>query len=789
MKLKRVKPLEGKKRLKPIPKKNPKLKAPYSKEYIDKSLGDVLSEAYTGEYKGNFPFEPEMKDYEIITDEERLEWLSDVMMDIPEFAFDTETNTLDVLGPNKNFKCVGISISWGENYNYYIPVGHIREEDIDNQIDLDIVVDYLKPVFERTDVRIIGHNLKFDMHVMKRIGIEIKTTDLFDTMLASWLCNENTPNGLKDNSLKKMGLKQTHFAEATATVPNEVKKQFGFKANSRVTFDLVLIEDGAPYAIADAFYTYCLYLGFTQELVDEQMDKIYYKMYIPFLQALFRMEEQGVTVDVDKLRQMGVDMQNDLDELTYRIYEIAGVEFNIGSSQQKAEILFGWEKPDTPVKKDKVPAQVMKIVQSYKNKEATLSETQKALNNKGYYFDERGNVFKESNKNTAILDKAFGFRVQSETGTGNPSTDSDTIWRISQLTFKTNKRKQQGVEMCKLMLEYSKLAKLKTAFVDGILEKLYEDGKAHPSFNQIGTDSGRLSCSNPNLQQLPKANEDDKYQIRSVFIGSIDPKTGKRKKIIALDYHNLEMVCLTYFSKDKNLTEMFANDDDAHGSTAVNMFNLDCTPVEVKKLYPHLRQAAKTINFMLMYGGGAGKLYESLKSDHYSPLDLGAKEYLDLYHCKNGVDVAQQFIDKYFDSYSGVAKFISGQKKYAHRNKCVYTILGRKRRLPDINSHDRKVSSYCERLAVNSAIQGTAGDITINAQIRVDADKRLKEMGCNMMIQVHDELVFECPEEYLEEAIPIIKDYMEHPFGNSESRQVPFLRADYDTGDSYQDAK
>lgn len=789
MKLKRVKPIEGKKRLKPIPKKKPKLKAPYSKEYLDKSLGDVLSEAYTGEYKGNFPFEPEMKDYEIITDEERLEWLSDVMMDIPEFAFDTETNTLDVLGPNKNFKCVGISISWGENYNYYIPVGHIREEDIDNQIDLDIVVDYLKPVFERTDVRIIGHNLKFDMHVMKRIGIEIKTTDLFDTMLASWLCNENTPNDLKDNSLEKMGLKQTHFAEATATVPNEVKKQFGFKANSRVTFDLVLIEDGAPYAIADAFYTYCLYLGFTQELVDEQMDKIYYKMYIPFLQALFRMEEQGVTVDVDKLRQMGVDMQNDLDELTYRIYEIAGVEFNIGSSQQKAEILFGWEKPDTPVKRDKVPAQVMKIVQSYKNKEATLSETQKALNNKGYYFDEKGNIFKESNKNQAILDKAFGFRVQSETGTGNPSTDSDTIWRVSQLSFKTNKRKQQGVEMCKLMLEYSKLAKLKTAFVDGILEKLYEDGKAHPSFNQIGTDSGRLSCSNPNLQQLPKANEDDKYQIRSVFIGSIDPKTGKRKKIIALDYHNLEMVCLTYFSKDKNLTEMFANDDDAHGSTAVNMFNLDCTPVEAKKLYPHLRQAAKTINFMLMYGGGAGKLYESLKSDHYSPLDLGAKEYLDLYHCKNGVDVAQQFIDKYFDSYSGVAKFISGQKKYAHRNKCVYTILGRKRRLPDINSHDRKVSSYCERLAVNSAIQGTAGDITINAQIRVDADKRLKEMGCNMMIQVHDELVFECPEEYLEEAIPIIKDYMEHPFGNSESRQVPFLRADYDTGDSYQDAK
>ena len=275
-----------------------------------------------------------------------------------------------------------------------------------------------------------------------------------------------------------------------------------------------------------------------------------------------------------------------------------------------------------------------------------------------------------------------------------------------------------------------------------------------------------------------------------MFIGSIDENTGKRKKIIALDYHNLEMVCLTHFSGDKNLSEMFANDDDAHGSTAVNMFNLPCTPMEAKKQYPHLRQAAKTINFMLMYGGGASKLYESLKSDHYSPLDLGDKEYLEQYHCRNGVQVAQAFIDKYFESYSGVAKFIQSQKKFAHRNKYVFTILGRKRRLPDINSSDMKVSSYCERLSVNSAIQGTAGDITINAQIRVAKEERLKEIGCNMLIQVHDELCFECPEEYCEEAIQIIKHLMEHPFGEDPRKQVKYLRADCEGYfDNYQEAK
>lgn len=733
----------------------------------------------TCDWKNNFPWKPQMREYEIITSLSELKWLCDEMMTIPAFAYDTETNTLAVLGKNSNFKCVGLSFSWGENNNYYIPTGHVREEDIDNQLTIDVVVEYLKKVFARTNVRIYGWNLKFDFHVLKRIGIDVKTRDVFDGMLASWLCNENTPNGLKENTTEKMGIPQTHFKETTDTVPNDVKKAFGYSANSKVTFDLVLIEDGAPYAIADAFYTWCNCLGFEEELVKEGMDKIYYKMYIPFLFVLFEMEEQGVTVDIKKLKQMGVDMQEDLDELQYQIYELAGVEFNIGSSQQKAELLFGYQKEQKEVKIDKLPKYLQK---AYDEDDYDL------LEEKGYVVDERGRVFKGNN--SVILDHSFRFSPTATTASGAPSTDSDAIWRISQKTYKkANKRKQQGVEMCKLMLEYSKLAKLKTAFVDGILEQLYEDGKAHPSFNQIGTDSGRLSCSKPNLQQLPKAEEDDKYQIRSVFIGSIDENTGKRKHILALDYHNLEMVCLTHFSGDKNLSEMFANDDDAHGSTAVNMFNLPCTPMEAKKLYPHLRQAAKTINFLLMYGGGASLLYENLRSDHYSPLDLGDKQYLEQYHCKNGVQVAQAFIDKYFESYSGVAKFIQSQKKFAHRNKFVYTILGRKRRLPDINSSDMKVSSYCERLSVNSSIQGTAGDICINAQIRIAEQERLKELGCYMLIQVHDELVFECPEEHLEEAIPIIKHLMEHPFGEDPRKQVKYLRADYDTGLSYQDAK
>lgn len=767
------------------------------------------------EWKNNFPYKPQMKEYSAITNEEELEWLSQQLMTIPAFAYDTETNTLRVLSDNDDFKFVGISFSWGEENSYYIPVGHVRDEDLYSQLTLDVVVEVLIRVFARTNLRIYGWNLKFDFHVLKRIGVSVATRDVFDGMLASWLCDENTPNGLKENSDMKLHISQEHFKEATETVPNDVKKRFGFKANSKVTFDLVLIDDALVYVCGDAFYTWCNCLGFEKELVEQGMDTIYYNMYIPFLFVLFEMEEQGVCVDIDRLKQMGADMEKDLDELQYRVFELAGVEFNLGSSQQKAEILFGYRKPDKPVISNKAPAWIKDLMEDFKAGNVSEQECRDALEKKDFYADEKGKIFKKANVNENILAHSFNFSPIGETGSGAPSTDSDTIWRLSQKTYnKIQKRKQQGVEMCKLLMDYSKIAKLKTAFVDGILEQLYNDGKAHPSFNQIGTDSGRLSCSKPNLQQLPKADEDDKYQIRDVFIGGdyvADAYTGEyiadldsfdpelldnddriyvdRKHIIAIDYHNLEMVCLTHFSGDKNLSEMFANDDDAHGSTAVNMFNLDCTPVECKKMYPHLRQAAKTINFMLMYGGGAGKLYESLKSDHYSPLDLGDKSYLEAYHCRNGKQVAQAFIDKYFESYKGVAKFIRSQKKFAHRNGFVYTILGRKRRLPDINSSDGAVSSYCERLSVNSAIQGTAGDITINAQIRVAKEDRLRELGCKMLIQVHDELVFECPEQNMDEAIQIIKYDMEHPFGDSPDRMVKYLRADEGTGLTYQEAK
>ena len=703
-----------------------------------------------------FAYQPHYKKYKIVDTISALKKLARKMEHIEEFAFDTETNTLRVFGPNKDFSCVCITISWGEYDNYYIPMGHRRYEDFDRNLPAKKVRKYLGPIFERPNIRLIGQNIKFDLHVLARIGIHPTTTDIWDTMILSWLCDENTPNGLKENSAMKLGLDQTHFTEVTDTVPNEVKKEFGLKASNKATYDLVLIDDGAPYALDDSYLTWELYLGYINLVDQEKMTKIYLRSYQPFLQCLFKMEERGVTVDTNRLAEMSVEIDKDMEDLEYRMFELAGVEFNPNSSQHLAELFFGYIKPD-PVDKKGNPKR-----------------------------DNKGNLVK-AKVNWNIVEASFNFRVSNTTDAGAPSTSADTFWYISQMTFK-NKHKQRGVEVAKLLTEYKKLSKLRSAFIDGLKTQVYDDGKAHPSFNIIGTDSGRISCSEPNLQQLPKADEEDKYQIRSLFIGSVDPVTKKRKKIIACDFSNLEMRVLAHFSEDKNLLEMFASGADTHGSTAVNMFNLDCDASEVKKKYPHLRQAAKVINFLLMYGGGAQRLYDQLKSDHDSPIDLGSPEYLKLYKCKNGLDVAQIYIDKYFSTYSGVAHFIRDQKKFAKRNGYVQTLLRRKRRLPDINSSNMKMKSYAERLAVNSTIQGSAADITSSAQNRVDADPWFLEHRCLMIIQVHDELVFECPEEYVEEAIPRIQYLMAHPFGDNVSLNLE-LKADADHGDSYQEAK
>lgn len=869
-------------------------------------------------------FNKPTREHSIIVDSvSKLKKLAEKMKDLQEFAFDTETNTLQVAGENREFICVGISISWGRFNNYYIPMGHRRVEDYKRNLSIEVVQEYLQPIFNREDVRIIGHNLKYDMHVLKRIGISIATKDFFDTMLASWLLDESTPNGLKQITSDNLNVPQTHFGEVINNVPAEVKKEFGLKATNKATFDLTLIEESAFYALDDPFYTYYNYMYLLDELEKDGMDKIYFKKMIPFMIVLFNMEERGITVDREALDEMDVNITKDMENLLYDMTEILGVEFNPNSNQQLQAILFGYvkdiKKPDeVNLKKGLSPIQ--EIREKYEGKKNWTEERiQKKIADLWEKYDETMGEWK------VFVENGFDLKPTSTTSAGAPSTDSASLWTLSHKEYKV-KRKREGVEFCSLLLEYKRLAKLKSAFIDGLESKLYDDGKAHCSFNQIGTTSGRISCieesqlvqvysrgevpiknveigdlvycklrynpttnavrkvlrvidngyrhcikliyedsldrikslictpdhkimnsegvwieagklkigdiltndftligiqdegvrhvydleveelhnfisseicvhncSSPNLQQLPKAHGDeDNYAIRKLFIGSIDPVTKKRKKIIAVDYSNLEIRCTAHLSGDPLLLDMFAHGKDIHGTTAINMFELtDCDDKTVKQKHPDLRQAAKVLNFLLIYGGSASALYDSLKYDRSAPIDLGDKEHLAKYKkygVKNGVDVAQVYIDKYFDSYKGVAQMIRENKKFARKHGFVYTIIKRKRRLEGINSSDNKIRSYCERLATNARVQGTASDIVSSAQVRLENDPWFEEHRCQMLIQIHDEMVYECPEEYVEEAKERIMAIMAKPFGENVSLKVE-LKSEADSGNSYNEAK
>lgn len=260
---------------------------------------------------------------------------------------------------------------------------------------------------------------------------------------------------------------------------------------------------------------------------------------------------------------------------------------------------------------------------------------------------------------------------------------------------------------------------------------------------------------------------------------------------------------MAHFSKDKGLLEAFEKGVDLHGNTAKLMFRLDCDPNEVKKKYPNLRQQGKVIAFLLQYGGSAYTLCDDLNK--YGELDEIARENYnnpksDFYGCKKAVDVAQRLMDLYFDAFGGIANFMRQQKKRAHRQGYVETILGRKRHLEGIWSSDPKEVSYNERLSINSPIQGSGADIISSAQIKADggedyrvsdyyvntvekehpdwkqgkfiAWQRLKELDAKMLVQIHDELLFECPPENCDEAIAIINDCMCNPFGEKVKLNV-----------------
>lgn len=428
--------------------------------------------------------------------------LIEKLMKLEEFAFDTEFSSFRMQYAGEQ-EFIGCSFSWGKKDNYYISVGS-EVNEANEQIDLDVFVKGMRRVFGRKDVRIIGHNLKAEFHTLANIGIEVKTDDYFDTLVAVWNLDENNPGGLKEVTKRYYNYDQTHFEDLLMTIPKSVKLDFGLKPAAKGDGTLVDMYVMAPYAMDDTFWTWSIYLDVQDAMEDEGCESYFYKRQMPYLRVLFNMERRGVPINHQRLREMSKMAVKDLEEMEYKIFEISGVEFSITSGDQLAEILFGYEKQKPlyeiiyePIMDPKTGEQAI-----YKSgaRKGELKYKEKKNKDKivGY----------ESSGNPHIVAESFGFPVGATTGTGTPKTDSKTLEELAKKNYKRDKRKAEGIKMVKLILRYKKLEKLRSTYMEGLAEQAYADGKIHTSFNQTGTTSGRLSSSGPNLQNLPRALEE-----------------------------------------------------------------------------------------------------------------------------------------------------------------------------------------------------------------------------------------------------------------------------------------
>lgn len=571
-----------------------------------------------------------------------------------EFSFDSETTSLDVLSAD----IVGLSFCWDDEIAYYIPVSHFKS--LKDQVDIEVLINSLTPVFEDESVKKIGQNLKYDIGVLAKYGINTKGIS-FDSMLAAYIVNpEGSGYGLSALAKKYLGLDSVDYSEVT-----EGDKDF----------NEVSVEDATHYACQDAHYVWLLKDKLLKELEEKDVLEVFKTIEVPLLSVLSKMERSGVEIDVEFLKKMSVELGEKLEVFEKQIEELAGEKFNLNSPKQLGVILF--EKLEIPTK--------------------GIKKTKT-----GY------------STNAAMLEKLSEYH-----------------------------------ELPKKILEYRELYKIKSTYADALPEHISEvTNRLHTSFNQTITATGRLSSSNPNLQNIPIASEEGK-KIRKAFVA----KEGN--VLICADYSQIELRILAHISNDKNLIQAFLDDEDIHSQTAREIlgipegYDIDATE----------RRLGKTMNFGIVYGMGGFRLAKTLEIP---------------------VKMANKYIEDYFEVYSGVRKYFDDLEKTLDENGYVSTIYGRKRFLDSIDSSGRD-KKFLIRAALNAPIQGSAADIIKLAMINIQ--NRLEEFPeLKMLLQIHDELIFEVPSELSEKASKLINEEME----NVIKLQVP-LKVNLEVGSNWGD--
>ncbi len=614
-----------------VPKKSEKdtLQANFLDLFADEGTGDE-------KYSNLTRLEELHYDYQLVDTEEKRSELVRKLLSVKIFSLDTETTSTNAVEAN----LVGMSFSMHENEAYYVPV------PID-PTETQKIVNEFKEVLENESTVKVGQNIKYDMLVLRRYGVEVKG-ELFDTMIAHYVLQPDLRHGM--DYLAEVYL---HYETI------KIEELIGPRGKKQKNMRDLPPELVYKYACEDADVTLKLKNILEKELKENDCEKLFREIEMPLVPVLAYMEWNGVRIDTDSLKQTSALFTERMNEIEQEIYQLAGEPFNISSPKQVGEMLF-----------DKLK----------------LSDKAKKTKSKGQY-----------------------------------STSEEVLESL--------RHKHPIVEK---ILDYRGLKKLLGTYVDALPELINpQTNKIHTSFNQAVAATGRLSSSNPNLQNIPIRNEDGK-EIRKAFI----PDDGCL--FFSADYSQIELRIMAHLSGDRNMIEAFNNGSDIHAATAAKVFK---KPIE--EVTKAERSKAKTANFGIIYGISAFGLAERMEVDR--------KE-------------AKELIDGYFETYPEVKRYMDQSIETARQQGYIETVFHRKRYLPDINSRNAVVRGYAERNAINAPIQGSAADIIKIAMIRIY--RRFVEAGLRstMLIQVHDELNFNVYPDEKEQVERIVIDEMEHAY-------------------------
>ena len=594
--------------------------------------------------------------YELVQEEDALQgWIDEIQL-AGVFAFDTETNSLDAMQAD----LVGLSLSVQGGRACYVPVAHISAGNQGNdELDLGAirsnvspelpkqlartrVIEMLKPLLEDPGILKVGHNIKYDMQVMARYGVEVGPID--DTMLLSYVLEGGLHgHGLDELAALHLGHTNIKFSEVAGTGKNQV------------SFDHVPLDKALDYAAEDAEVTGRLYRQLKPRISEERMTSVYETMERRLVPVLSGMERAGIIVDATFLKELSGDFEKRTADIAEDIYKLTGHEFNIGSHKQLGEVL----------------------------------------------FDE------------------MGIQGGKKTKTGAYGTGADVLEGLAA----------EGLDLPRRVLDWRQLSKLRSTYTDALIKQINPATKRiHTSYAQAIASTGRLSSTDPNLQNIPIRTEEGR-KIRQAFV----PEKGH--VLLSADYSQIELRLLAHVAGIEALREAFRDGKDIHAMTASEVFGI---PIE--NMESSVRSRAKAINFGIIYG--------------ISPFGLARQLSIPQ-------GEAKQYIDNYFKKFPGIRDYMETTKTFAREHGFVQTIFGRKCHTPGINDKNPARRNFSERAAINAPLQGAAADIIKRAMIGIPETLKELGLGARMLLQVHDELIFEVPEGEVDETAAIVTKKME----------------------------